>query len=151
DQLDPALIEEVPVPPDPNLPPAVPANEPAIPPPPPPAGIPGPLGQGGTEDPDVKGTGGSKPPPVSPERATTEMDPAHSLMVWWPARSYAPRPPPAPRRATDPRLPRRIRLLRPPRRAVGPGKNEPNAPVPQTPRDVAPWNNPKMNEPDPRR
>jgi NodT family efflux transporter outer membrane factor (OMF) lipoprotein len=70
DQLDPALIEKVPVPPDPKLPAAVPANEPAVPPPPPPAGMPGPLGQEGTEDPDVKGTGGSKPSAASPESAT---------------------------------------------------------------------------------
>jgi multidrug efflux system outer membrane protein len=72
DQLDPAMIEEVPAP----APPAaeiVPGDVPAIPPlaPPPPAGTPGPFGQEGTEDPAVKATGGTKSPAASPKPATT--------------------------------------------------------------------------------
>ena len=56
DQLDPALIEEVPAP-APPVPETVPADEPAnlapLPPAPPPAGMPGPFGQKGTEDPAI--------------------------------------------------------------------------------------------------
>jgi hypothetical protein len=71
-QLDPALIEEVPAP-APPVPEMVPGDEPAILPlaPPPPAGTPGPFGQEGTEDPAVKATGGTKPPTASPKPATT--------------------------------------------------------------------------------
>ena len=62
-QLDPALIEEVPAP-APPVPETVPGAEPAILPlpAPPPAGVPGPFGQKGTEDPAVKATGGTNPP-----------------------------------------------------------------------------------------
>ena len=73
DQLDPALIEEVPAP-APPVPETVPGAEPAILhplPPPPPAGMPGPFGQKETEDPAVKATGGTKPPAASPKPATT--------------------------------------------------------------------------------
>ena len=74
DQLDPALIEEVPAP-APPVPETVPGDEPAtlppLPPAPPPAGMPGPFGQEGTEDPAVKATGGTKPPAASPKPATT--------------------------------------------------------------------------------
>ncbi len=69
DQLDPALIEEVPAP-APPLPETVPVGEPAILPPPPPASMPGPFGQKGTEDPAVKATGGTKPPEASPKPTT---------------------------------------------------------------------------------
>jgi outer membrane protein, multidrug efflux system len=65
-QLDPALIEDVPAP-LPSLP--DPATLP--PPPPPPAGVPGPFGQDGTEDPAIKSTGGTTPPAASPKPATT--------------------------------------------------------------------------------
>ena len=65
DQLDPALIEEVPAP-APPVPETVPAAEPATSPrslpAPPPAGVPGPFGQKETEDPAVKATGGTTPP-----------------------------------------------------------------------------------------
>ena len=72
DQLDPALIEEVPAP-APPPPETVPVGDPAtLPPPqPPPAGVPGPFGQGGTHDPAVKDTGGTTPPAASPAPATT--------------------------------------------------------------------------------
>jgi NodT family efflux transporter outer membrane factor (OMF) lipoprotein len=70
-QLDTALIEECPEPPDPNLPAAVPGNEPAILPPPPPAGLIGPFGTKGTEGSDGKASGGSNPPAVSPIPATS--------------------------------------------------------------------------------
>jgi multidrug efflux system outer membrane protein len=66
DQLDPALIEEVPAPAPPV---AEPANLP--PPPPPPAGVPGPFGQKGAKDPAVKATDGTKPPAGLPNPATT--------------------------------------------------------------------------------
>jgi nucleoid-associated protein YgaU len=66
DQLDPALIEEVPAPAPPV---AEPANVP--PPPPPPAGVPGPFGQKGANDPAVKATDGTKPPADSPNPVTT--------------------------------------------------------------------------------
>jgi outer membrane protein, multidrug efflux system len=72
-QLDPALIEEVPAPapPPPEMVPGdKPANRPPLAPPPP-AGTPGPFGQEGTEDPAVKATGGTKPPAASPKPATT--------------------------------------------------------------------------------
>jgi outer membrane protein, multidrug efflux system len=67
-QLDPALIEEVPTaaPPVPQtLPVAEPANLPPLPPSPPPAGVPGPFGQKGTQDPAIKATGGTKLPAPS--------------------------------------------------------------------------------------
>ena len=53
DQLDPALIEEVPAPaaPAPRRCPRRTGDLPALPPPPPPAGTPGPFGQEGTKDP----------------------------------------------------------------------------------------------------
>jgi outer membrane protein, multidrug efflux system len=73
DQLDPALIEDVPAP-DPPLPETVPGDGPEVLPPlapPPPAGTPGPFGQEGTEDPAVKSTGGTKPSAASPKPATT--------------------------------------------------------------------------------
>ena len=72
DQLDPALIEEVPAP-APLLPEMVPGDKPATlpPPPPPPAGVPGPFGQKETEDPAVKAPGGTNPPAASPKPATT--------------------------------------------------------------------------------
>ena len=68
DQLDPALIEEVPAP-APPVAETVPVAEPAnLPPPlPPPAGTPGPFGQEGTKDPAIKATGSAKLP--SPSRA----------------------------------------------------------------------------------
>ena len=72
-QLDPALIEEVPAPPPP-LPETVPVAEPATlppPPPPPPAGVPGPFDQKGTKDPAIKATGGTKLPAPSPTTAWT--------------------------------------------------------------------------------
>jgi len=72
-QLDPALIEEVPAPPPP-LPETVPVAEPATlppPPPPPPAGVPGPFDQKGTKDPAIKATGGAKLPAPSPTTAWT--------------------------------------------------------------------------------
>ena len=72
-QLDPALIEEVPAP-APAVPETEPAAEPAnIPPPPapPPAGLPSPFGQKETEDPAVKATGGTQIPAASPKPATT--------------------------------------------------------------------------------
>ena len=67
DQLDPALIEEVPAP-APPVPETVPVAEPANlpPPPPPPADVPGPFGQKGTKDPAIKATGGTKLPTPSP-------------------------------------------------------------------------------------
>jgi NodT family efflux transporter outer membrane factor (OMF) lipoprotein len=73
-QLDPALIDEAPVPADPNLPAAVPANKPATLPPPPPAAMPGPFSQEGAEQPDVKATDSSEPPAVSPKPETTEKE-----------------------------------------------------------------------------
>ncbi len=73
-QLDPALIEEVPAP-VPPLPETVPVAEPATlpppPPPPPPAGVPGPFDQKGTKDPAIKATGGTKLPAPSPPTAWT--------------------------------------------------------------------------------
>jgi outer membrane protein, multidrug efflux system len=83
DQLDPALIEQVPAPaaeevpaPAPPVPATVPGNDPALPAPlppaPPPAGVPGPFGQKGTKDPAVKATGGTKLPAPSPAAAWTE-------------------------------------------------------------------------------
>ncbi len=83
DQLDPALIEEVPAPaieevpaPAPPVPATVPGNEPALPSPlppaPPPAGAPGPFGQKGTKDPAIKAVGGTKLPAPSPTTAWTE-------------------------------------------------------------------------------
>ena len=71
-QLDPALIEEVPAP-APPVPETVPVAEPATlpPPPPPPAGVPGPFGQKGTKDPAIKATGGTKLPAPSPKPAWT--------------------------------------------------------------------------------
>ncbi len=62
DQLDPTLIEEVPVP-APPLPEAVPGDERAILPslPPPPTGTPGPFSETGTKDSAVKATGGTNP------------------------------------------------------------------------------------------
>jgi multidrug efflux system outer membrane protein len=72
-QLDPALIEEVPAP-APAVPQIVPGDEPAtrLPlAPPPPAGVPGPFGQMETEDPAIKATGGINPPAASPKPATT--------------------------------------------------------------------------------
>jgi outer membrane protein, multidrug efflux system len=72
-QLDPALIEEVPAP-APPVPETVPVAEPANLSPlpaPPPAGVPGPFGQKGAEDPAVKATDGTKPPVASPNPATT--------------------------------------------------------------------------------
>ncbi len=73
-QLDPALIEEVPAP-VPPLPETVPVAEPATlpppPPPPPPAGVPGPFDQKGTKDPAIKATGGTKLPAPSPTTAWT--------------------------------------------------------------------------------
>ena len=82
EELDPALIEEVPAPaneegpaPAPPVPETVPGNEPAIPPPlppaPPPADLPGPFGQKGSKDPAVKPTGGTKLPAPSPTTAWT--------------------------------------------------------------------------------
>jgi outer membrane protein, multidrug efflux system len=71
-QLDPALIEDVPAP-APTLPEIVPGGEPAKLPPlpgPPPPGTPGPFGQVGPDDPAVKATGGSIPPPTSPKATT---------------------------------------------------------------------------------
>jgi multidrug efflux system outer membrane protein len=65
DQLDPALIEEVPAP-APPIPETVPADKPAILTPPPPASMPSPFGQEGTKDPAVN------PPADSPDPATTE-------------------------------------------------------------------------------
>ena len=74
DQLDPALIEEVPAPALP-LPEQMPVGEPAIlpplQPPPPPANATGPFGQEGTNDPAVKATGGTKLPASSPTPAQT--------------------------------------------------------------------------------
>jgi multidrug efflux system outer membrane protein len=70
DQLDPALIEEVPAP-APPVPETVPVAEPADLPPPPPAGVPGPFGQKGTKDPAIKATGGTKLPAPSPTPAWT--------------------------------------------------------------------------------
>ncbi len=76
DQLDPALIEEVPAPAPPG-PETVPVAEPAtlpplqLPPSPPPAGVPGPFGQKGTKDPAIKATGGTKLPAPSPTTAWT--------------------------------------------------------------------------------
>jgi outer membrane protein, multidrug efflux system len=77
DQLDPALVEEVPAPalPVPEMMPvAEPANlpPPPPPPPPPPAGTPGPFGQKGTKDPAIKPTSGTRPPAPSPTTAWTE-------------------------------------------------------------------------------
>ena len=72
-QLDPALIEEVPAP-VPPVPETVPVAEPATlppPPPPPPAGVPGPFDQKGTKDPAIKATGGTKLPAPSPPTAWT--------------------------------------------------------------------------------
>jgi len=72
-QLDPALIEEVPAP-LPPVPETVPVAEPATlppPPPPPPAGVPGPFDQKGTKDPAIKATGGTKLPAPSPPTAWT--------------------------------------------------------------------------------
>lgn len=73
DQLDPALIEEVPAP-APSVPETVPVAEPAnvtpLPPAPPPAGVPGPFGKKGTEDPAVKAAGGTKLPTASSKPAT---------------------------------------------------------------------------------
>jgi outer membrane protein, multidrug efflux system len=72
-QLDPALIEEVPAPPPP-VSETVPVAEPATlppPPPPPPAGVPGPFDQKGTKDPAIKATGGTKLPAPSPTTAWT--------------------------------------------------------------------------------
>jgi NodT family efflux transporter outer membrane factor (OMF) lipoprotein len=99
DQLDPALIEEMPAPapPAPGTVPAVepgnltplppappggaggpvplapvgPANLSPLPPTPPPAGTPGPFGQDGPADPAVKPTGGINPPAASPKPAAT--------------------------------------------------------------------------------
>ena len=72
DQLDPALIEEVPTPLSPS-PEMVPGDTPAtLPPtPPPPGGQPGPFNQEGTKDPALKATGGTKPPALSPMPART--------------------------------------------------------------------------------
>jgi outer membrane protein, multidrug efflux system len=74
-QLDPALIEEVPAPapPVPQMVPVVdPAGLPPLPPSPPPAGVPGPFGQKGTEEPAIiKAAGDTTPPAASPEPATT--------------------------------------------------------------------------------
>ncbi|GAC1466717.1 MAG: hypothetical protein NVSMB9_07560 [Isosphaeraceae bacterium] len=72
DQLDRALIEEGPEPPDPNLPLAKPASESAPPAAPPPASMPGPFGPKRTEGPDVQAPGGPNPPAIAPEPATTE-------------------------------------------------------------------------------
>ncbi|MGO9815390.1 MAG: LysM peptidoglycan-binding domain-containing protein, partial [Isosphaeraceae bacterium] len=70
-QLDPALIEEVPAP-LPSVPETGPAAEPAtLPPPPPPAGVPGPFDQNGTKEPAIKTTGGAKLPAPSPTTART--------------------------------------------------------------------------------
>jgi outer membrane protein, multidrug efflux system len=73
DQLDPALIEEVPAPAAPPVPGSVPVAEPANLPPllpqPPPAGAPGPFGQEGSKDPAIKATGGTKLPAPSPTTA----------------------------------------------------------------------------------
>ncbi len=71
-QLDPALIEEVPAP-VPPPPETVPSGEPAtLPPsPPPPPGVPGPFDQKGTKDPAIKATGGTKLPAPSPTTAWT--------------------------------------------------------------------------------
>ena len=73
-QLDPALIEEAPAvaPPGPDTAPvAEPANLAPLPPAPPPAGMPGPFGQQGTQEPAVNDTGGSTPPAESPMPATS--------------------------------------------------------------------------------
>ena len=72
DQLDPALIEEIPAP-LPLLPGVVPGDQPAILPPspqPPPPGMPGPFGQEGAKDPAVKATSGSRSAAASPKAAT---------------------------------------------------------------------------------
>jgi outer membrane protein, multidrug efflux system len=74
DQLDQALIEEVPAQERP-LPEAPPANEPpavAPLPAPPPPDTPSPFGQEGTGDPAVKATGGINAPAASPKPATTK-------------------------------------------------------------------------------
>jgi len=71
-QLDPALIEDVPTPPPP-LPETGPVAEPPTlpPPPPPPAGAAGPFGQTGTEGPANKGTSGTKLPAPLPTTEAT--------------------------------------------------------------------------------
>ncbi len=72
-QLDPALIQEVPAPAAP-VPDTVPAGEPATAPPlpvPPPAGVPGPFSQKPTEDAAVRAAGGINPPAAWPEPAMT--------------------------------------------------------------------------------
>jgi outer membrane protein TolC len=72
-QLDPALIEEVPAP-APPVPQTVPVAKPAILPPPavpPPAGAPGPFRPEEAEEPAVKATGGIKPPVPWPTTATS--------------------------------------------------------------------------------
>ena len=74
-QLDPALIEEVPasVSPAPETVPV--AEPPKLPPPPPPAaGEPGPFGQDGTKDPAIKATNGTKThlPSPTPKSAWSE-------------------------------------------------------------------------------
>jgi multidrug efflux system outer membrane protein len=69
-QLDPALIEAGPEPPDPNLPAARPASQPAIPAPPP-TGMPAPFGQANDEDPDVHATSSPSSTAVVPGPATS--------------------------------------------------------------------------------
>lgn len=72
-QLDPALIEEVPAP-APTPPETVPANGPvAPPPPPPPAGVPGPFGPKGAENPAANAAGGAEPPAATPTPAPTTV------------------------------------------------------------------------------
>jgi Bacterial type II and III secretion system protein/LysM domain len=68
DQLDPALIQEIPGPVMP-IPESVPVDEPIIlpPPPPPPDGMPGPFGQKGTKDPAARVANGSRSTPAVPK------------------------------------------------------------------------------------
>ena len=74
-QLDPALIEQIPTPaptvPE-TAPGAEPANLPPLPPSPPPAGVPGPFGQEGTEDPARKANVVPASTAATPKVATKE-------------------------------------------------------------------------------
>lgn len=70
-QLDPALIDQGPEPPDPNLPVARPGSDPAMPPPLPPTGAPGPFRQEGADAPVVPVAVSPKPPEIAPNPGST--------------------------------------------------------------------------------